>query len=215
MTWKGTGRSGIGDQTIIGEYEDWCGLSMNGRQWKNPTTKETRDLSGADYWHQRKALEPKTPEDIPTFVNGKANVKGFAEPEKVQLKTKKSIADSIDLAERHYQRMERLSQELDEEYFAQELDEERYQLLRYKMNERLTKAWKRLEKDSGPIWEKMDEQEEIENLYLPQEINKDKQSINSFTSNVVCSNMVINNLSEGNIFKGLYLSCLKIWRVFR
>lgn len=31
--WKGTGRSGIGDQTIIGEYEDWDGLSMNGKEF--------------------------------------------------------------------------------------------------------------------------------------------------------------------------------------
>ena len=73
--WKGTGRSGYGEQTILGDYDDFDGLSMNGRQWKNRLTKETRDLSGADYWHQRKALEPKMLEDIPTFVKiGRAHV---------------------------------------------------------------------------------------------------------------------------------------------
>lgn len=77
--WKGVGRSGIGDQTIIGEYDDFDGLSMNGRQWKNPLTKETRDLSGADYWHMRKAIEPKSFEDIPTFVNGRPNIQAFSE----------------------------------------------------------------------------------------------------------------------------------------
>jgi len=77
--WKGKGRSGIGDQTIIGEYDDWSGLSMNGRQWKNPLTLETRGLSGADYWHMRKAIEPKTWEDIPTYINGKPCVGNFSD----------------------------------------------------------------------------------------------------------------------------------------
>lgn len=77
--WKGKGRSGIGDQTIIGEYDDWAGLSPNGRQWKNPHTMETRDLSGADYWHMRKAIEPKTWEDIPTHINGKACIANFSD----------------------------------------------------------------------------------------------------------------------------------------
>lgn len=33
MTWKGTGRSGIGNQTILGDYDDFDGLSMNGREF--------------------------------------------------------------------------------------------------------------------------------------------------------------------------------------
>lgn len=157
--WKGTGRSGYGEQTILGDYDDWNGLSMNGRQYKNRLTKETRDLSGADYWHQRKALEPKMPEDIPTFINGRANVKGFAEQEAKPKRTvkKKSVADSIDLAEKHFQRMEAMSIALDEEYFSGEIDEERYELLRYKLDERLIKAWRRLEKENSPIWKKEDE----------------------------------------------------------
>lgn len=38
--WKGCGRSGYGDQAILGDYNDWDGLSMNGRQWKNRETKD-------------------------------------------------------------------------------------------------------------------------------------------------------------------------------
>lgn len=96
--------------------------------------------------------------DIPTFVNGRPNIKAFAEPEqKKEVKKKKSVADSIDLAERHYQRMEAMSIALDEEYFAGEIDEERYELLRYKMDARLIRAWKRLEKENAPIWQKQDE----------------------------------------------------------
>ena len=38
--WKGAGRSGYGEQTILGDYDDFDGLSMNGRQYKNRLTKE-------------------------------------------------------------------------------------------------------------------------------------------------------------------------------
>lgn len=165
MSWKGTGRSGYGDQTIIGDYNDWDGLSMNGRQWKNRQTKETRALSGADYWHQRKALEPKLAEDIPTFVNGRPNISAFAEPEPViKVKPKKSVADSIDLAQKHFDRIEKLSEELDEEYFSGEIDQTRYDLLRYKLDERLIRAWRRLEKENSPIWQKEDREFEENNL---------------------------------------------------
>lgn len=96
--------------------------------------------------------------DIPTFVNGRPNIAAFAEPEqKPKVKKKKSVADSIDLAQRHFDRVEQMSIDLDEEYFAGEIDEERYQLLRYKLDERLIKAWKRLEKENAPFWQKEDE----------------------------------------------------------
>lgn len=88
--------------------------------------------------------------------NGKANIALFAD-EEPKAKKKKSVADSIDLAERHFQRMEKLSEELDDEYYSGEIDEERYELLRYKMDERLIKAFRRLEKENAPIWKKEDE----------------------------------------------------------
>lgn len=89
------------------------------------------------------------------LANGKANIGLFEE--KPVAKKKKSVADSIDLAERHFQKMEKLSAELDDEYYAGEIDEERYELLRYKMDERLIKAFRRLEKENAPIWKKEDE----------------------------------------------------------
>lgn len=59
--WNYKGRSGYGDQSINGNYDDWSGLSMNGRQWKNELTGETRQLAGADFWHKRKELSPNHP----------------------------------------------------------------------------------------------------------------------------------------------------------
>lgn len=70
-----TGRSGIGDKNIQGTWDDWNGLSPNGRQYKNTITEETRNLSGADYWHARKAnSEAQQPA---VWINGRANVAAF------------------------------------------------------------------------------------------------------------------------------------------
>lgn len=218
--WKGTGRSGYGEQAILGDYDDFDGLSMNGRQWKNRLTKETRDLSGADYWHMRKALEPKMLEDIPTFVNGRPNIAAFAEPEqKPKDKKKKSVADSIDLAEKHFQRVEQLSIDLDAEYFAGEIDEERYELLRYKLDERLIKAWKRLEKESKPFWEAEDRKlgndfeyvnratshsNGMKRLCGENAYNSGKSLLKQAVAtdySIIPGNSVFSHLSDGNIFK--------------
>lgn len=141
--------------------------------------------------------------------NGKANIALFAD-EEPKAKKKKSVADSIDLSERHYQRMEAMSEALDEEYFAGEIDEERYQLLRYKMNERLLKAWKRLEKDSLPVWQKQEEKQaasgpcgvalgHTENAY-----NSGKSLLKQHIAtdySIIPSDRVFSHLSDGNIFK--------------
>lgn len=86
MVWRGKGRSGIGDQYLTDEpmsgasYEDWDGVSMNGRQFKNAFTQEVRDLSGNEYWKARKANNP-TECDLENHFNGNgsANVNAYAE----------------------------------------------------------------------------------------------------------------------------------------
>lgn len=105
----------------------------------------------------------RSSEVVPLYDQyGNANIKAVSDEalearKKPATKPKKSVADSIDLAERHFSRMEALSVALDEEYFAGEIDEERYELLRYKLDERLVKAWNRLQKENAPIWQKQDE----------------------------------------------------------
>ena len=158
--------------------------------------------------------------DIPTFVNGRPNIAAFAEPEqKPKEKKKKSVADSIDLAEKHFQRMEKLSQELDEEYFSGEIDEERYELLRYKLDERLIKSWKRLEKENKPFWEAEDRKlgNDFEGVKHATSHSKGMTRLcgeNAYNSgksllkqhiaidySVIPDNSVFSQLSDGNIFK--------------
>lgn len=228
--WKGTGRSGYGEQTILGDYDDWHGLSMNGRQWKNRQTKETRDLSGSDYWHMRKAIEPKMPEDIPTFVNGRPNISAFAEPEqKPVAKKRKSVVDSIDLSNRHLERMEKLSEQLDEEFLAGEIDEDRYELLRYKMDERLIKAFRRVEKENAPIWQKQDEKHRensltfsLDDVRFTQEGREHKNnapkslfySVKSSEKSLIKGDgwvsMALKDCSNNNVFLTVYCTALNI-----
>ena len=89
MTWRGKGRSGIGDQYFTDEpwsgssYEDWENLSPNGRQVKSPLTDLTRQLDGAEYWALRKAKYVDFDENVKHFKsNGAASIESYAEKEK-------------------------------------------------------------------------------------------------------------------------------------
>ena len=95
--------------------------------------------------------------------NGKANIALFAD-EEPKTKKHKSVADSIDLAQKHFDKLEQMSIDLDNEYFDGEIDQARYDLLRYKLDERLIRAWRRVEEENGPIWQKEDREFEENNL---------------------------------------------------
>lgn len=124
------------------------------------------DYNGQQYGERN----VRSSEVVPLYDQyGNANIKAFSDEalearKKPATKPKKSVADSIDLAERHLARMEKLSEELDNEYFDGEIDQARYDLLRYKMDERLIKAFRRVEKENGPIWQKEDREFEENNL---------------------------------------------------
>lgn len=112
----------------------------------------------------------RSSEVVPLYDQyGNANIKAFSDEalesrKKPVANPKKSVADSIDLAQRHFDKIEKLSEELDNEYFSGEIDQTRYDLLRYKLDERLIRAWRRLEKENGPIWQKEDREFEENNL---------------------------------------------------
>lgn len=129
--WNSTGRSGYGESTIQGNYDSWDGLSRNGRQYKNEATMETRDLSGADYWHLRKQNRPA--EEIPAHLhmlkNGKANINAYAEVEKPKKKPPISIQDKILPQARRVQRLTEQLKELVDVYKAGNIDIEEYSML--------------------------------------------------------------------------------------
>lgn len=141
--WTSKGRSGYGDSTLQGDYDDWQGLSRNGRQWKNESTHLVRDLQGSDYWHLRKQIRPT--EEIPQSMhavndtanlshclpNGRANLAAYADnvqPIKKNAKSR-SIREKVLPQEVRLQNLEQMMKELDIERKTTNMpDEEYYQL---------------------------------------------------------------------------------------
>ena len=147
--WNSRGRSGYGDQTILGNYDDWSGLSPNGRQVKNELTNETRNLSGADYWHARKSIKPEeiTPK---VWVNGKPNIKAFADIEAPK-KTKKPIpiAHQITPQSRTLDKLDQQELDLHKVYKNGEVSLEEYEELLYALDQKRERAFKSLCKALG------------------------------------------------------------------
>lgn len=141
--WQSKGRSGYGDSTLQGDYDDWQGLSRNGRQWKSEATHLTRSLSGHDYWHLRKQIRPT--EEIPqdmyavndtanlahTLPNGKANLLAYADPAPVRKSVSKvSIEDKILPQKKRLNTLRSQMLELEQSYRNKEMSVEKYSLLR-------------------------------------------------------------------------------------
>ena len=128
--WNSTGRSGYGESTIQGNYDSWDGLSRNGRQYKNEATMETRDLSGADYWHLRKQNRPT--EEIPAslhMISNKANIGAYGEPDKLKKKSSLTIQQKILPQASRVERLTEQMRELVAEYKAGNIDIDEYSML--------------------------------------------------------------------------------------
>ena len=141
--------------------------------------------------------------------NGKANLSRYADvPDKApkKLKEKRSISDQVDLAGSHYQRLEKLSDALDEDWLNGEIkDAERYAFLRKKMDERLSKAWRRIEKEQ----EKFFIEETNEGITINQEIQLNL-SLPTFEFPDTFLGKTMQSLRDGNRFKKAYIATMKL-----
>lgn len=195
------GRSGIGDRNIQGTHDDWDGLSMNGRQYRNAVTQEIRNLSGADYWFTRKADYPD--QEPETWVNGKANIAAFKEAQAKPKAAKKTSAfDSIMLADRNYSRLCGLSEQLDQEFDAGQIDLESWAAARRNIDQRLAKAWSRVQRERG--WEGQEELLEYEQYTSqPLDFTLDIEHSRTLTINysILPSDSVFSGLKDDNFFK--------------
>ena len=140
--WKGQGRSGYGESSTGGDYDDWSCLSRNGRQWKNPATMLTRDLSGADYWHIRKQMTDSY--DVPlevyaendtvnlahTLPNGKANLLAYADKPVPTKKTSVPLKSRILPQATRLEKLRSEILELETAYRAGEFSLEEYSVYR-------------------------------------------------------------------------------------
>lgn len=141
-------RSGTGGQYSGNSWEDWDGLSPNGRQYRNSITGETRSLTGAEYWHARKADHPEQEPD--TWKNGKANIAAFADKES------ESKVDSLEKLEykifpqqKTYDNLEKLEAQLNERLEKGLICPDEYDSLYAGIQAKKERAWKNLCKAKG------------------------------------------------------------------
>jgi hypothetical protein len=198
--WTSKGTSGYGDSTIGGDYDSWDGVSPNGRQYKNETSMETRNLSGADYWHLRKQNRPT--EAIPAHLHmlnkDRANIEAYADPvESPKRKTSVPLKSRILPQAARLEKLTAEIIELEEANRRGEFTPEEYTLLRSvafakrdraqilldkSINVRPTQPQESIEEDDSPI----------ESAY---EIN------DSHSANSVCGVGIIDDLSDENCLK--------------
>lgn len=162
MVWGGKGRSGIGDQYTGGTWEDWEGLSTNGRQYKNQLTQETRNLSGSEYWHARKADNPSMFDKVmPNHfnANGSANIQAYIETEKSKSRKKEEPLEyKIFPSQKAFDKIEDLIQTVEKKYLNLEIDDDEYNEMMFALENKLEKAWVKVCKDKG--WYESEEKEE-------------------------------------------------------
>jgi len=161
--WKGKGRSGYGESSTLGDYDDWSCLSRNGKQWKNPITMQTCDLSGADYWHMRKQLTDSydVPEELHavnetvslahTLPSGKANLAAYGDPVPTKRTTKVPLKNRILPQASRVDKLRSEAIELEAAFKAGEFSAEEYTLFREVAFKKLRRAEELLKKAITPV----------------------------------------------------------------
>jgi len=147
--WGSTGRSGYGNNTIGGDYDSWDGISPNGKQYKNEITQETRNLSGADYWHLRKQNRPTEaiPASLHMLNKDRANIDAYAAlDEPVKKATKVPLRQRILPQASRLDKLTAEIVELENEYRSGAFSIEEYSMLRavaFKRRDRAVELYKR------------------------------------------------------------------------
>lgn len=177
--WTSKGRSGYGDTNLDGTYDDVVlGVSPNGRQYRNESTLEMRNLSGAAYWSLRKQITPE--QEIPealyarneteamshTLANGQANLLKYADPAVVKKTTKVSIKQRILPQASRVDKLRSEAIELEIAFKAGEFSAEEYTLLREVAFKKLRRAEELLKKAITPV-QKAEETDEDSAEYTP------------------------------------------------
>lgn len=200
-------------QSWVGACEYDEGDTYNGQQIGNRNQKSIGVLieRSGDQWKAG-----NVDQQIPTFINGRANVAAFAEPvskQKAPAK-KKSAFESIMLADKNYTRLCSLSEQLDQELDAGHIpDFESYCAARKNIDKRLAAAWLRVckERNWNESGEHLDNHLDsglsfsLEDIQEARDIGE-KQSV----KREMTGNEVFDSLSETNVFLGLFIKVKKV-----
>jgi hypothetical protein len=141
------------------------------------------------------------------MIGNKANLSAYNEPEqkKKSASKKRSAFERANLADAHYERLEQLSIELDEELDSGKLSFEDWSCARNQLDKRLDKAWQRV--CSARNWNPAEKDDEIYSLCLDEMEEKHQQKRtqkpvdNQQEQDLSFSHELIDSLSDGNCFK--------------
>jgi len=209
-------------QSWVGAAEYDEGDTYNGQQVGNRAQKSVGVLieRSGDQWKAG-----NVDQQIPTFINGRANVAAFAEPtSKPKAPAKKKTAfQSISLADSNYERLCGLSDALDTQLDNGELSFEDWTYARRQIDERLAKAWSRLCKcrgwnesgesldnslDSGLSFSLEDvgvnTRQEARDIGEKQRVKRE-----------LTGNEVFDSLSQNNVFLGLFIKVKKVMKIMK
>lgn len=133
--------------------------------------------------------------------NGCANLKAYSDTPKAKAKQKTAF-EKICTADRRYERLEQLSQELDGQLEAGELSVEDWAYARKQLNKKLDACWNTLCKLRR--WSPEEKDEEIYSVCIQslEEKRQQKSLDTDTTQNVSFLHDLAESLSEGNFFKG-------------
>lgn len=200
-------------QSWVGACEYDEGDTYNGQQIGNRNQKSIGVLieRSGDQWKAG-----NVDQQIPTFINGRANVAAFAEPvSKPKAPAKKTSAFSqIMLADKNYTRLCGLSEQLDQEFDAGHIpDFESYCAARKNIDKRLASAWLRVCKERN--WNESGESLDnslnsglsfsLEDIQEARDIGEKQRVKRELTGWGT-----IDDLSEENCFRGLFCKVKKI-----
>jgi hypothetical protein len=163
----------------------------------------------------------RSSEVVPLYDQyGNANIKAFSDEalsakKKAQTKTK-SVLSSILLADRNYERLCNLSQQLDDELDSGQItDFDAYCAARKIIDQRLAKAWARVQRERG--WEGQEELlalEQYPSKGLEFTLDFEPKTQRQYDYSVIPSNSIFAALQDGNSFKIIYIHVLTACKWF-
>ena len=136
---------------------------------------------------------------------GNANIKAFSDEalrKKVQAKPKLSAFDKVCTADRSYEKLCTLSEELDQQLDSKQIDWDDYIYARKQLDKKLERAWGAVCRNRG--WEGQEELLEYEQYPsegLELTLDFEAKTQRQYDYSVIPSNSVFAELQDGNIFK--------------
>lgn len=151
--------------------------------------------------------------------SGMANLKRYGDPveqkPKTQTKPKLTAFDKVCTADRSYEKLCALSEELDNQLDLGEIDLESWSYARKQLDKKLERAWARVQRERG--WE--GQEELLEPEQYPSEgleftLDFEAKTQRQYDYSVIPSNSVFAELQDGNSFKIIYIHVLTVCKWF-